>query len=234
MQKRNENEHIEYNEHDLLIVEDLTLLMMDDKSGAIAGEGTLYYTLGGAVLVELGLRGHIAADENDQGLNGVKVHAVSSRTPSDPLLRAAQAKAGERVRGVQTLLIEIGTGMRETVLDRLVERGMLRQETKKTLGLFRTTSTTVADTGYKKALVEKVRAVLIDGAEPDDRTAALTGLLSASGTLPTLHRSIPWSGQVYKRAKELEQSSWGAEAVNAAVMRTVAAISAGTVVAVTS
>ncbi|MFJ1802802.1 GPP34 family phosphoprotein [Streptomyces sp. NPDC088180] len=223
-------------ENETLIVEDLTLLMMDDASGAIAGAGTLYYTLGGAVLVELGLGGHTRADEDDQGLNGVKVHAVAGRAPSDPLLRAAHAKVGERVRGVQTLLIEIGTGVvtREAVLDRLVERGVLRQETRKTLGLFRTTSTTVADTGYKKALVEKVRAVLIDGAEPDARTAALVGLLSASGTLPTLHRSVPWSGEVYKRAKELEQSSWGAEAVNAAVMRTVAAISAGTVVAVTT
>ncbi len=228
MQKKNGN--------DLLIVEDLTLLMMDDASGAIAGAGTLYYTLGGAVLVELGLDGHIRADENDVGLNGVKVHAVAGRTPSDPLLRAAHAKVGERLRGVQTLLIELGTGVakREAVLDRLVERGVLRQETKKTLGLFRTTSTKMADTGYKKALVEKVRAVLIDGAEPDDRTAALTGLLSASGTLPTLHRSIPWSGKVYKRAKELEGSSWGAEAVNAAVLRTVAAVSAGTAIAVSS
>ncbi|MFD4129755.1 GPP34 family phosphoprotein [Streptomyces globisporus] len=228
MQKKTEN--------DLLIVEDLTLLMMDDTSGAIAGAGTLYYTLGGALLVELGLGGHIRADENDTGLNGVKVHAVAGRTPSDPLLRAAHAKVGERVRGVQTLLIEIGTGVgkREAVLDRLVERGLLRQETKKTLGLFRTTSISVADTGYKKALVEKVRAVLVDGAEPDDRTAALAGLLSASGTLPTLHRSIPWSGKVYKRAKELERSSWGAEAVNAAVLRTVAAVAAGTAVAVSS
>lgn len=223
-------------ENETLIVEDLTLLMMDDASGAIAGAGTLYYTLGGAALVELGLGGHTRADEDDQGLNGVKVHAVAGRAPSDPLLRAAHAKVGERVRGVQTLLIEIGTGVvtREAVLDRLVERGVLRQETRKTLGLFRTTSTKVADTGYKKALVEKVRAVLIDGAEPDARTAALVGLLSASGTLPTLHRSVPWSGKVYKRAKELERSSWGAEAVNAAVMRTVAAISAGTVVAVTT
>lgn len=223
-------------ENETLIVEDLTLLMMDDASGAIAGAGTLYYTLGGAALVELGLGGHTRADEDDQGLNGVKVHAVAGRAPSDPLLRAAHAKVGERLRGVQTLLIEIGTGVvtREAVLDRLVERGVLRQETRKTLGLFRTTSTKVADTGYKKALVEKVRAVLIDGAEPDARTAALVGLLSASGTLPTLHRSVPWSGKVYKRAKELERSSWGAEAVNAAVMRTVAAISAGTVVAVTT
>ncbi|AWL88339.1 GPP34 family phosphoprotein [Streptomyces griseus] len=228
MQKKTEN--------DLLIVEDLTLLMMDDASGAIAGAGTLYYTLGGALLVELGLGGHIRADENDTGLNGVKVHAVAGRTPSDPLLRAAHAKVGERVHGVQTLLIEIGTGVgkREAVLDRLVERGLLRQETKKTLGLFRTTSISVADTGYKKALVEKVRAVLVDGAEPDDRTAALAGLLSASGTLPTLHRSIPWSGKVYQRAKELERSSWGAEAVNAAVLRTVAAVAAGTAVAVSS
>ncbi|MFF8297276.1 GPP34 family phosphoprotein [Streptomyces globisporus] len=222
--------------NDLLIVEDLTLLMMDDTSGAIAGAGTLYYTLGGALLVELGLGGHLRADGNGTGLNGVKVQAVAGRTPSDPLLRAVHAKVGERVRGVQTLLIEIGTGAgkRETVLDRLVERGVLRQETKKTLGLFRTTSTTVADTGYKKALVERVRAVLVDGAEPDDRTAALAGLLSASGTLPTLHRSIPWSGKVYQRAKELERSSWGAEAVNAAVLRTVAAVSAGTAVAVSS
>lgn len=222
--------------NEMLIVEDLTLLMTDDRSGAIAGAGTLYYTLGGAVLVELGLGGHIRTDERDTGLNGVKVHAVAGRAPTDPLLRAAHTKVGERVRGVQTLLIEIGTGVgkREAVLDRLVERGVLRQETKKTLGLFRTTSTTVADTGYKKALVEKVRAVLIDGAEPDARTAALVGLLSASGTLPTLHRSVPWSGKVYKRAKELEQSSWGAEAVNAAVMRTMAAVSVGTVVATTT
>ncbi|MEV0774803.1 GPP34 family phosphoprotein [Streptomyces sp. NPDC050433] len=220
--------------NETLIVEDLLLLMFDDKSGAIAGEGTLYYTLGGAVLVELGLGKHVRVDENDRGMNGLKVHAVAGDPPADPVLRAAHEKVAARKRGVQTLLIEIGTGLRETVLDRLVERGMLRRETKKTLGLFRTTATTAADTGHKKALVERVRAVLVDGAEPDARTAALVGLLSASGTLPSLHRSIPWSGKVYKRAKELEQVSWGAEAVNVAVVRTGAAVSVGTAVAVTS
>ncbi|NEE53573.1 GPP34 family phosphoprotein, partial [Streptomyces sp. SID8455] len=110
----------------------------------------------------------------------------------------------------------------------------LRRETKKTLGLFRTTSTTIADTAYKKALLGQVRAVLIDGAEPDARTASLIGLLSASGSLPNLHRSVPWSGKVYKRAKELERASWGAEAVNSAVLRTVAAVAAGSAAAVSS
>ncbi|WP_329383145.1 GOLPH3/VPS74 family protein [Streptomyces sp. NBC_01716] len=220
--------------NETLIVEDLTLLMFDDKSGAIAGEGTLYYTLGGAVLVELGLGGHVTVDENDAGLNGLKVHAVAGDPLPDPVLRAAHEKIAERKRGVQTLLIEIGTGMRETVLDRLVERGMLRRESRKRLGLFHTTATVAGDTGHKKFLMETVRAVLVDGAEPDTRTTALIGLLSASGTLPTLHRSIPWSGKVYKRAKELEQTSWGAEAVNTAVLRTVTAVTVGTAVAATS
>ncbi|MGW3831433.1 GOLPH3/VPS74 family protein [Streptomyces microflavus] len=219
---------------EMLIVEDLTLLLMDDASGAIPTAGTLYYTQGGAVLVELGLAGHVRVDEGDQGLTGIRVHAVVGRPPQDPVLRDAYEKVSEKVRGVQTLLIEIGTGLREPVFDRLVERGTLRRETRKTLGLFRTTSTTIADTAYKKALLEQVRAVLIDGAEPDARTASLIGLLSASGSLPNLHRSVPWSGKVYQRAKELERTSWGAEAVNSAVLRTVAAVAAGSAAAVSS
>ncbi|WP_240999859.1 GPP34 family phosphoprotein, partial [Streptomyces sp. Tu 4128] len=79
------------------------------------------------------------------------------------------------------LLIEIGTGLRETVLDRLVERGMVRRERKKVLGLFPATSLSAADTRHKEALLERVRAVLVDEEEPDGRTAALIGLLSASG-----------------------------------------------------
>ncbi|MFE2048464.1 GPP34 family phosphoprotein [Streptomyces sp. NPDC059459] len=220
---------------DPLVVEDLMLLMFDDRSGAIAGAGTLYYTLGGAVLVELAQAGRVAVDDRDQGFNGPRVHAVAGEPLPDPLLRAAHEKVAERVRGVQTLLVEVGTGLRETVLDRLVERGMLRRESRKALGLFRTTATVAADTRHKEALVEEVRAALVGGARPTARTAALIGLLSASGTLPGLHRVIPWSGTVYRRAKQLERESWGAEAVNTAVLRTVAAVtaSAGTAAAVT-
>ncbi|QPP07116.1 GPP34 family phosphoprotein [Streptomyces bathyalis] len=220
--------------NELLIVEDLMLLMMDDTSGVIAGEGTLYYTLGGAVLVELGLGGHVKVDGNDRGLTGLKVRAASGGPLPDPMLRSAHDKVARRVRGVQGLLAEIGTGLREPVLQRLVERGMLRRESRKWLGVFTATSMRLADTRHKKALVKKVRAVLVDDVEPDARTAALVGLLSASGTLTSLHRSIPWSGKVHERAKELEQDSWGAEAVNTAVMRTMAAISAGTAAAVTT
>lgn len=217
-----------------LIAEDLMLLLMDDATGAIAGEGTLYYTLGGAVLVELGLAGHVRADRNDRGLTGPKVHAVAGRPISDPVLADAHAAVARRIRGVQSLLVEIGTGMRETVLDRLVRRGTVHRERKRWLGVVPSTSLKIVDTAHRQALVEHVRAVLVDGAEPDARTAALAGLLSASGALPGLHRSVPWSGEVCRRAKDLERGSWGADAVHTAVLRTTAATSAGTAAAVST
>ncbi|SNY24215.1 hypothetical protein SAMN05421748_102157 [Paractinoplanes atraurantiacus] len=43
-----------------------------------------------------------------------------------------------------------------------------------------------------------------------------------------LRPQLAWSSPVIKRAKELEQGHWGAEAVNTAVTRTAAAIAAST------
>jgi hypothetical protein len=47
-----------------LIAEDLLLLLFDPRSGTIAGEGTLFYTLAGAVLADLAAGGHIEVDED--------------------------------------------------------------------------------------------------------------------------------------------------------------------------
>ncbi|BCJ68338.1 GOLPH3/VPS74 family protein [Polymorphospora rubra] len=221
-------------QNEMLIVDDLMLLLIDDKSGTIAGEGTLYYTLCGAVLVELALRGLVETDETRTIFNGLEVRAVEGEPPSDPLLRSAYDRIAERPRGVQTLLIEIGTHLRGQVIDRLVERGLIRRERERMLGLFRTTRFRAENPQYEAEMLERVRAVLEDGADPDSRTAALAALLSASGTLPTFHPAIKWSGKVYKRAKELESGSWGADAVNTAVVRTAAAIAAASTVAVTT
>ena len=216
---------------DLLIVEDLLLLLLDDTTGTIAGEGTLYYTLGGAVLVELALRGAVAPDESRTLFNGIRIGAVKGELPSDPLLREAYEKVAKKPRGVQELLIDIGSSLRGEVLDRLVERGFIRREKKKVLGVFPTTRMPAQRPEYEAQLLERVRSVLVDGAEPDARTGALAALLSASGTLPQLHPGIPWSGAVYTRGKELEKGSWGAEAVNTAIAGTNAAIAASTAAA---
>ncbi len=209
----------------MLIVEDLMLLMLDDKTGTPAGAGTLHYALGGAVLVELALLGRIETD-GAGALNGPKVLAVGEGPLPDPLLQSAHDKIAEKPRRVQSLLLHIGGGLYKPLMERLVEQGHIRREKKKVLGLFSMTLSPANDTGYESALRQRVAAVLEDGESPDARTAAVIALLSSSGTLPSLHPVPKWSTKVYQRAKELEQGNWGAEAVNTAVTRTAAAIAA--------
>ncbi|MDG4810983.1 GPP34 family phosphoprotein [Micromonospora sp. WMMD1120] len=198
------------------LAEDL-LLLFQPASGTIAGENTLFYVLGGAVLADLALGDHLTAEAKG------RVGSVPGHPPSDGLLRSAWDYLAAKPRGVQTALAAIGPTLREPVLRRLIARGDIDQEPHKVLGLFRTTVLRDGRTERRPRLLADVRRVLVDGAEPPARVAALAALLSASGTLPQFHREIPWTSPVINRAKELERGDWGADAAGAAVTRTVTA-----------
>ena len=215
-----------------LIVEDLLLLLLDDETGTPATAGTLYYALGGAVLAELALSDRIVADESRAGLNGPKVRTAGDGPLPDPLLQSAYDKVAEKERGVQTLLVEIGTRLWDPLIERLLARGLIRKEQKKVLGLFKVNQLPAADGAHEAALRERIKAVLVRGETADPRTAVVIALLSASGALPALRPFLAWSSDVYHRAKEYENGDWGAAAVNEAVTRTTAAIAAGAAVAV--
>ncbi|GAA2230350.1 hypothetical protein GCM10010413_29690 [Promicromonospora sukumoe] len=206
-----------------LIAEDLLLLLFDPRSGTIAGENTLFYTLAGAVLTELAVGDHVEIDSKP-GLTGPKITANAGSPPADPLLRERWDLLVQKPRGSQTFLAEVGPYLREPLLDRLVERGHVGREKRKALGFIPTTALTDGGTPRRAELLAAVRPVLTDGAEPDPRTAVLGALLSASGSLPVLNSDIPWSGAVYTRGKELEQGDWGASAAGEAVLRTTIAI----------
>ncbi|SDM15958.1 GOLPH3/VPS74 family protein [Nonomuraea jiangxiensis] len=210
----------------MLIVEDLMLLMLDDEKGTVARAGALNYSLGGAVLVELALLGRIEADEDRAGLNGPEVLAVGDGPLPDPLLQSAYDEIAQKPQGIQALILSIGAGLQEPVLDRLVERGLIRRESKRVLGVFRTTTWPAEDTRHEAELRRVIGAVLVDGESPDARTAAMIALLSSSGTLPALRPAFPWSDEVRRRAKELEDGNWGATAVTTAMARNAARIAA--------
>ncbi|MET8042480.1 GPP34 family phosphoprotein [Micromonospora sp. NPDC005215] len=203
--------------HTPTLVEDLLLLLFQPTSGTIAGENTLFYVLGGAVLADLALGDHLTTAARG------RVSSVADHPPSDELLRPAWDYLAEKPRGVQTALAAIGPALRKPVLERLIARGDIDQEPRKVLGLFRTTALRDGRTERRARLLADVRQVLVDGAEPHARVAALAALLSASGTLPQFHREIPWTSPVISRAKQLEQGDWGADAAAEAVTRTVTA-----------
>jgi hypothetical protein len=203
------------------LAEDLLLLLFQPSSGTIAGEGTLYYVLAGAVLTDLGFGEHIRTGTGVTG--ATTVIAVPGNPPADHLLLGSWEYVVDKQRGVQTVLAAMGPALRELLLDRLVERGDIRREVRKTFGLFETTVLRVGENGRRSRLLADVRSVLVDGAEATPRVAALAALLYGSGTLPQFDRDIPWTSAVIARAEDLKAGNWGADAAANAVARTVTA-----------
>jgi hypothetical protein len=205
-----------------LLVEDVLLLLFQPSSGTIAGENYLYYVLGGAVVADLTLRDLTEAQEASRLVRRV---AARGDAPHDEILRPAWDYLAKKPRGVQTVIAAIGPELRGNVLDRLVEGGHLRRTRKKVLGFIPSESLELGS-ARRAELLARVRATLVDGTEPDARTAAITALLSASANLHQFDPEIPWTSSVIHRAKELENGNWGAAAAGAAITRaTIAAIS---------
>ncbi|MCS5732843.1 GOLPH3/VPS74 family protein [Herbiconiux daphne] len=211
-----------------LIAEDVLLVLFQPSSGTIAGETTLFYVLGSAVLTDLAQQGRVQIQ--DAGLRGTLISAAGDR-PGDELLRSAWDYVADKPRGVQTVLAASGPTLRGRLLGRLVARGDLDRQQKKVLGFIPSTELREGRTGHRAELIAAMRAVLVDGAAPSERIAAIISLVSASGGLPVLDREIPWSSNTATRAKALEQGDWAADAAAAAVTRTMTAVVANALVA---
>ncbi|WP_382304024.1 GPP34 family phosphoprotein [Herbiconiux sp. UC225_62] len=221
-------EHASTQQSDRLIAEDVLLALFQPSSGTIAGENTLFYVLGGAVLTDLAQQGRV--EIRDAGLRGTLISATGER-PEDELLQPAWDYVASKPRGVQSVLAASGPTLRGPLLDRLVERGDLDRAEKKMLGLIPTTALSEGSSGHRAELIAAMRAVLVDGAAPTERVAAVIALVFASGGLPVLDHEIPWSSATATRAKALEQADWAADAAAAAVTRTMTAVVTNALVA---
>lgn len=204
------------------LAEDLLLVLFQPESRTIAGENTLFYVLAGAVLAELALGQHVRTEGGPTGT--IRVAAIESNRPSDEILLRGWDYVADKPRNVQTALAAIGPSLREPLLERLVENGHLDRGRRKVLGLFDAATLELGDTGRREQLIAGLREVLVDGAEPEPRVAALAALVSGSGTLPQFDSEIPWTSPVITRAKQLEHGNWGADAAAEAVVRTMTAV----------
>ncbi len=215
----------------MLIAEDLLLLLTDDQDGKFEVDGTaLNLVLAGACVVELAMDGRVdVAGEGEQVKKGRLVVRDDTRV-NDPLLDDVLARCADRAGAKpQDVLGKIGKDIREGVLDRLIERGILRREEGRVLGIFPITRWPAVDSEHEHEVLDRLEAALVNGEEPDRRTASLAALLSA---VDAAHKVVPAPDRkaVKKRAKEIRESEWAAdavgkaiEAVQAAVVATVAA-----------
>jgi hypothetical protein len=203
-----------------LIAEDVLLLLLDETKGTVSAWGNTDAVLGGAVLAELGVLGLATVDEKNSVWRPAKVHATGGAPADlDPVLAEALATIAEKDRKASTLVTKIGKGLKDRLAAGLAERHFLERKDGKRLGLVPRTTWPAADTGRADQLRRQITVCLADGARPDERTAAVIGLLWAADEA---HKAVATNTattkrQLKKRAKEIADGQWAAKAVKDAI-----------------
>ncbi|MFI5908092.1 GPP34 family phosphoprotein [Dactylosporangium sp. NPDC051541] len=214
-----------------MLADDFLLLALADDGTNRAGEVQLHYGLAGAVLLDLVLAGRI-------DLDGERI-AVRDATPTgDPIADDAldRIAAADQPRTPDEWLRPLTDGLRDRVIERQVEAGVLRRQDDRVLWVFPRTRYPSA-TGTEPAAETEVRrelAAAVDGAGAvPARAAALLGLVQATGLVGEVLPGRP-GPQLHARLAEIADGNWAAAAVRVtiariqAVVASMAAITAAT------
>ncbi|WP_116948723.1 GOLPH3/VPS74 family protein [Jiangella endophytica] len=211
----------------MLIAEDLLLIAYDDETGKSLIDGTrLEYGLAGALLLELSVLGKVSVAGPGEQVKRDRLVVRDAGPVGDDVLDHALAElADDEGKKPKNVLGSLRKGLRDRLLRRLADRGLLRQESGTVLGIFPTTRWPAADASHEAAVRQRLRDVLVTGLEPDSRTAALVSLLLA---VDGLRKAVPADDRraVKRRAKEISEGDWAADAVKKAVQEVQAAVTA--------
>jgi hypothetical protein len=205
------------------IAEEVLLLAYQPDTGrSQIGSAELDAAVAGAVLAELALSGRI-------DLDGTKVVAADTSPLGDEELDTALARiAGEKKeRKPEWWVGKLNSGkLRQRLLSRLAERGVLSERQTKILGIFPSTRYPENDPGVEQEIRARVESVLA-GAEPDERVAMLIAVLHAC---KLDRKAFPDAGK--DRFKEIAEGEWAGVAVRKAIAAVYAAVNATTIAAV--
>jgi hypothetical protein len=209
----------------MTITEDLVLLLLDPDTGRAVVDSTSFdRAIGGALLLDLATRERITADGD-----GAKARlTVADAAPTgEALLDVALARLDKPMRA-QKAVERLARSARTPALERLVERGRVRREKARLLGLLPVTVWPAVDPGPVRQLRERVAAVLRGGERPDQQLALLISLLHA---VKAEHKIVDGPRrQLRARAAEVANGDWAGDAVRKAVQ----AVQTSVLVAITA
>jgi len=216
----------------MLIAEDVLLLATDDATGkSTISALQLDPALAGAVLIELVVAGRV----NLLGEGRQAKVVVTDGTPlGDPVLDVALQSLIDKapLKPVQAIRL-LAKGLRARLNDLLVQRGILRRESGKVLGLFPTTRWPARDSGPEQDVRALVVGVLLKGHEPDGRTAAVISVLTAADMLKTVVQR-PDIKAAKARGKDIGAGNWAGDSIRKVIQETQAAMTAAVMVSTTA
>ena len=165
----------------LRFAEEVMLLLLDDENGTFARVPgwSLNYALGGGVLMDLALENRIDTDLE-------KLFLVDATPLGDSLLdpMLADIARAEKTHDAR-YWVERTAGraaeIRETVLDRLVEAGILSRHDERFLWVFRSRRYPVVDGKAEREVKLRIMEVLFSDMIPDPRDIVIIALADACG-----------------------------------------------------
>jgi hypothetical protein len=152
--------------------ERLLLLATDDKSGHVdTKSGAIALGLAGATLTELLINHRLDIADG-------KVTVTDATLTGDPILDdaltgIAESKPHDPKHWIAKL------ELRDRTLERLIDAGILRHEEHRILWVIPADRYPAENDAPERDARNAVRAAVLDGEEPTDRTAALIGILRA-------------------------------------------------------
>lgn len=200
----------------LTVPEEVLLIALDGRSGGGRLRLGVDWAVAGAAVVELALTHRITIDDSD-------VVTVADRTPTgvahlDAALGAVRGRAK-----VSKVLRRTRGKVCPLTIDALVDRGIVTR--RRVLGVLPVHRYPATDHQAQVAIRRRLAEAVIGGATPDERTAALIGVLAAA---KLWRKGVPGGDrrQVKRRMTEIAESQSVPAAVRKALVRTRAAIAA--------
>jgi hypothetical protein len=163
----------------LTFPEEIVLLALDDKTGEFVDLPPLAMdqALAGAALLELAFQNRIDTDLTHLSLVSAK---PTGEEMLDPLLeKIVTAKDKKDAKYWVGVFSGDGEKIREKVLRRLVQRGILKQEEKKILWVIPGRRYPMVKDQEEREVRKRIRSVVVDGEVPGPRDVVLVSLASA-------------------------------------------------------
>ena len=212
---------------ELSVAEDFLLLTWHDDKGKDTYTGSSRMLMAGAHVIDLALAELVTVEDG-------KLVTTAGAAPQDALHAHLldQIRGDTKPRKVSKWMNRWGrdTQVRQAAPDRLAERGILRAEGRRIIGLFPVIRYPVADVAAANEVRGRVGDVLVSDDEPSPRDGALAGL-AATGGSKLVTRLVGKSDRkaALQRGKRLAKegvSSDVADAVQEAQAAAMAAITA--------
>ncbi len=170
---------------DLSLPEQIVLLALRDDKGTPAFRASMHrYAIGGAILAELALGGHVRIDAENRN----RVEPVASATLPDPVLEECRASiAGASRRRTATAWVTRFARtrrLRHRVAEGLCRKGILKDTEEQFLLVFSRKVYPTSDPEPERVLLQRMgEAILGDGDGLDVRTALVVSLAHAAKML---------------------------------------------------